>query len=79
MRAEKLPHIWCVQVNHGRTLAYAAGIKMQNPDLHVIVITGDGDCTSIGGNHFIHTTRRNIDITIIVFNNSNYGMTGGHM
>lgn len=66
-----------VHTNHGRALAYATGIKMQNPDLHTIVITGDGDCTSIGGNHFIHAARRNIDITTIVFNNSNYGMTGG--
>lgn len=66
-----------IQANHGRALAYATGIKMQNPNLHTIVITGDGDCTSIGGNHFIHAARRNIDITTIVFNNSNYGMTGG--
>lgn len=66
-----------VHTNHGRALAYATGIKMANPRLKVIVVTGDGDCTSIGGNHFIHACRRNIDISVVVFNNSNYGMTGG--
>lgn len=66
-----------IQANHGRAIAYATGIKMHNPKLDVIVITGDGDCTSIGGNHFIHGARRNIDMTVVVFNNSNYGMTGG--
>ena len=66
-----------IQANHGRAIAYATGIKMANPKLDVIVITGDGDCTSIGGNHFIHGARRNIDMTVVVFNNSNYGMTGG--
>ena len=50
---------------------------MANPKLHVIVITGDGDCSAIGGNHLIHACRRNIDITTIVFNNNIYGMTGG--
>lgn len=63
--------------NHGRAIAYATGIKMHNPKLKVIVVTGDGDCTSIGGNHFIHAARRNIDLTVVVFNNNNYGMTGG--
>ncbi|MBR2216133.1 MAG: 2-oxoglutarate ferredoxin oxidoreductase subunit beta [Selenomonadaceae bacterium] len=62
---------------HGRALPFATGIKMARPDLHVIVITGDGDCTAIGGNHFIHSCRRNIDLTAILFNNSIYGMTGG--
>lgn len=62
---------------HGRALGYATGLKLANPDLHVIVISGDGDATAIGGNHFIHAARRNIDITTIVFNNSIYGMTGG--
>ena len=66
-----------IQANHGRAIAYATGIKMHDPRLDVIVITGDGDCTSIGGNHFIHGARRNIDLTVICFNNSNYGMTGG--
>jgi len=62
---------------HGRAIAFATGIKMSNPELNVIVITGDGDCTSIGGNHFIHGCRRNIDLTVVVVNNNNYGMTGG--
>jgi 2-oxoglutarate ferredoxin oxidoreductase subunit beta len=62
---------------HGRALAFATGIKLANPELHVIVISGDGDATAIGGNHFIHAARRNIGITTIVFNNSIYGMTGG--
>ncbi len=66
-----------IHTTHGRPLAFATGIKLANPDLHVIVISGDGDLTAIGGNHFIHACRRNIDITTIVFNNSIYGMTGG--
>lgn len=66
-----------MQANHGRALACATGIKMAAPELTVIVITGDGDCCSIGGNHFIHAARRNIDLTVVVFNNFNYGMTGG--
>lgn len=66
-----------LHTTHGRALAFATGTKMANPKLNVIVITGDGDCAAIGGNHFIHTCRRNIDITAIVFNNSIYGMTSG--
>ncbi|SFH48999.1 2-oxoglutarate ferredoxin oxidoreductase, beta subunit [Tindallia magadiensis] len=66
-----------LHTTHGRALAFATGVKLANPDLTVIVITGDGDCTAIGGNHFIHAARRNIDITTIVFNNKIYGMTGG--
>ncbi|HCX73039.1 MAG TPA: 2-oxoacid:ferredoxin oxidoreductase subunit beta [Candidatus Cloacimonas sp.] len=62
---------------HGRAIAYATGIKMQRPDMKVVVVTGDGDGTAIGGNHFIHAARRNIDLTVIVINNSIYGMTGG--
>jgi len=62
---------------HGRALTFATGIKLANPELNVIVITGDGDCMAIGGNHFIHAARRNIDLTTIIFNNSIYGMTGG--
>ena len=62
---------------HGRALAFATGVKFANPNLKVIALMGDGDCASIGGNHFIHAARRNIDITAIVFNNNNYGMTGG--
>lgn len=62
---------------HGRALGFATGIKFSEPRLKVIVITGDGDAMAIGGNHFIHAARRNIDITAIVFNNNIYGMTGG--
>lgn len=66
-----------LHTTHGRALAFATGIKVANPNLTVIVITGDGDCAAIGGNHFIHACRRNIDLTTIMFNNSIYGMTGG--
>jgi 2-oxoglutarate ferredoxin oxidoreductase subunit beta len=62
---------------HGRGLAFATGIKMSRPELNVIVPMGDGDALAIGGNHFIHAARRNIDITAIVMNNRIYGMTGG--
>lgn len=62
---------------HGRAIPFATGIKLANPELNVIVITGDGDCTAIGGNHFIHGARRNIDLTVVLFNNNIYGMTGG--
>ena len=64
---------------HGRALPIATGVKMANPALNVIVCSGDGDCTAIGGNHLIHAARRNIDLTLVVFNNSIYGMTGGQM
>ena len=62
---------------HGRSLAFATGIKLHRPELTVVEVMGDGDCTAIGGNHFIHACRRNIDITAIVMNNNIYGMTGG--
>lgn len=62
---------------HGRAIAYATGIKMANPELNVIVITGDGDGSAIGGNHLIHAARRNLDLNVILFNNSIYGMTSG--
>ncbi len=62
---------------HGRALPVASGAKMCEPRLKVFVFMGDGDCTAIGGNHFIHACRRNIDITAIVMNNNIYGMTGG--
>ena len=62
---------------HGRAIPFATGIKFADPKLHVIVITGDGDCTAIGGGHFIHGCRRNIDLTVVMFNNYIYGMTGG--
>ncbi|MFZ5354179.1 MAG: 2-oxoacid:ferredoxin oxidoreductase subunit beta [Bacillota bacterium] len=66
-----------LHTTHGRALAFATGIKLAKPELKVIVITGDGDATAIGGNHFIHACRRNIGITTIVYNNNIYGMTGG--
>ena len=62
---------------HGRAAAVASGVKIANPELNVWVITGDGDAMAIGGNHFIHTIRRNIDLNIIVFNNRIYGLTKG--
>ena len=62
---------------HGRALAFAIGVKMSRPDLTLLVPMGDGDALSIGGNHFIHACRRNIDMTAIVMNNRVYGMTGG--
>lgn len=62
---------------HGRALAFATGVKISRPELNVIVPMGDGDALAIGGNHFIHACRRNIDITAIVMNNRIYGMTGG--
>lgn len=62
---------------HGRAIAYATGIKMYKPHMHVCVVTGDGDATAIGGNHLIHAARRNLDITVILVNNHIYGMTGG--
>ncbi len=62
---------------HGRAIAYATGIKMFKPEMDVMVVTGDGDATAIGGNHFIHAARRNIDLTVILINNNIYGMTGG--
>lgn len=66
-----------MHTTHGRAIAFATGVKMARPDLEVIVIAGDGDCAAIGGNHLIHAARRNIGITVIVFNNDIYGMTGG--
>lgn len=62
---------------HGRSVPFATGIKMAKPELTVVALVGDGDISAIGGNHLIHAARRNIDITIVVFNNYNYGMTGG--
>jgi 2-oxoglutarate ferredoxin oxidoreductase subunit beta len=66
-----------VHATHGRALAFATGIKLARPEMKVVVMTGDGDCAAIGGNHFIHAARRNIEITTIVMNNSIYGMTSG--
>lgn len=68
-----------LHTTHGRPLAFATGVKVMRPDLHVIVIAGDGDVSGIGGNHLIHAARRNIDITVFMVNNWNYGMTGGQV
>jgi len=62
---------------HGRAIAFATGVKLANPELKVVVISGDGDLFAIGGNHFIHAARRNVDLQVICANNFNYGMTGG--
>ncbi|MCB2141408.1 2-oxoacid:ferredoxin oxidoreductase subunit beta [bacterium] len=62
---------------HGRALPVATGLKLIRPDMKVVVISGDGDLTAIGGNHFIHAARRNLDVTVFCINNFNYGMTGG--
>ena len=64
---------------HGRAIPFAVGLKLANPRLHVVVFSGDGDLVSIGGNHFIHTARRNIDITVLCINNFIYAMTGGQL
>jgi 2-oxoglutarate ferredoxin oxidoreductase subunit beta len=64
---------------HGRTLAWATGIKMHRPDLKVVIFAGDGDLASIGGNHFIHAARRNLDATVVMVNNLNFAMTGGQV
>ena len=66
-----------VQTTHGRAITFATGKKMFRPDKKVILFLGDGDCAAIGGNHLLHAARRNIDLTVIVMNNSIYGMTGG--
>ena len=66
-----------IHTTHGRAIAFATGIKLAHPELEVIVITGDGDASAIGGNHLIHAARRNIGLTVVVFNNNIYGMTGG--
>ncbi len=68
-----------LHTTHGRALAFATGVKITNPDLNIIVFTGDGDCMGIGGNHFIHAARRNVDMTVIAVNNYIYGMTGGQV
>jgi 2-oxoglutarate ferredoxin oxidoreductase subunit beta len=62
---------------HGRAIPFATGMKLANPELSVVVFSGDGDLFAIGGNHFLHAARRNMDLTVICVNNFNYGMTGG--
>ncbi len=64
---------------HGRAIPFATGLKLANPELKVVVYSGDGDLTAIGGNHFIHACRRNLDMTVILVNNFIYGMTGGQV
>ena len=64
---------------HGRALAFATGVKLSKPELTAIVPMGDGDALAIGGNHFIHAARRNIDLTVILLDNNIYGMTGGQV
>lgn len=79
-QAAKLPHyLRCNFFNglHGRTLPVALGVHVANPKLNTIVVTGDGDCYGEGGNHFIHTLRRNPDITVVVHNNEIYALTKG--
>ncbi len=64
---------------HGRAIAYATGVKLFNPKLKIMVISGDGDLSAIGGNHLIHAARRNMDMTVVCANNGIYGMTGGQV
>ena len=68
-----------LHTTHGRAITFATGLKIGNPDLNVVVFTGDGDAAAIGGNHLIHVGRRNINITVICVNNNIYGMTGGQI
>ncbi|MCK4764453.1 MAG: 2-oxoacid:ferredoxin oxidoreductase subunit beta [Candidatus Aminicenantes bacterium] len=68
-----------LHTTHGRPIAFATGVKVMKPDMKVIVIAGDGDIAGIGGNHLIHAARRNIDISVFMVNNWNYGMTGGQV
>ncbi len=68
-----------IHTTHGRAIPVATGLKLANPDLKVVVISGDGDILGIGGNHFIHAARRNMDLTVICVNNFTYGMTGGQL
>ena len=64
---------------HGRAIPFATGLKLANPDLEVVVLSGDGDLFAIGGNHFIHACRRNVEVTVLCINNNVYGMTGGQV
>jgi len=68
-----------LHTTHGRAIPFATGVKLANPRLNVVVVTGDGDATAIGGNHYIHAARRNINITVVLMNNYIYGMTGGQV
>ncbi len=66
-----------LHTTHGRPVAFATGVKLGLPDKNVMVVSGDGDLTAIGGNHLIHAARRNINLTVVLMNNGIYGMTGG--
>ncbi len=68
-----------LHTTHGRALSFATGLKFARPELTTLVVMGDGDGLSIGGNHFIHAARRNIDLTAFIYNNNIYGMTGGQV
>lgn len=68
-----------LHTTHGRAIAFATGARVMQPDMKVVVIAGDGDISGIGGNHLIHAARRNVDLTVIMVNNSIYGMTGGQV
>lgn len=76
-RAAGYVNVDSFHTTHGRAIAFATGVKLANPDLKVVVISGDGDLLAIGGNHFIHAARKNVDLKVICANNFNYGMTGG--
>jgi 2-oxoglutarate ferredoxin oxidoreductase subunit beta len=75
------PYFLCdtLHTTHGRAIAFASGVKIMRPDMHVIVIAGDGDLAGIGGNHLMHAARRNLDLTVFLVNNFIYGMTGGQV
>jgi 2-oxoglutarate ferredoxin oxidoreductase subunit beta len=76
-RASGYMNVDAFHATHGRAIPVAVGIKVARPDLNVVVISGDGDLFSIGGNHFLHAARRNVGVKVICINNFNYGMTGG--
>ncbi|MBU0755305.1 MAG: 2-oxoacid:ferredoxin oxidoreductase subunit beta [Planctomycetes bacterium] len=75
------PYLKCdtLHTTHGRAVAFATGVKVMQPDKHVVVIAGDGDLAGIGGNHLIHAARRNVGLTVLLVNNYIYGMTGGQV
>jgi 2-oxoglutarate ferredoxin oxidoreductase subunit beta len=72
-------HVDSFHTTHGRAIPFATGLKLAAPDMKVVVYSGDGDMFAIGGNHFIHAARRNLDMTVICVNNLTYGMTGGQL
>ena len=78
-RAAGYVNVDSYHATHGRALPFALGIAVHNPELNVTVISGDGDLTAIGGNHLIHSARRNVNLNVICINNFNYGMTGGQV